>query len=236
MAFDGYAFEDARRCLSFGITCAEEAGDWHLRARLLATTARLDIWVGRPDQGLTETQLALVRADRLTATEQAMLGGLEARALARLGRPQETRAAIGRADDAFARQDAAVDPAWMVFHDAAQQAGDVGAALWDLVAAEAAGQADVAECRARHVTAIDRRPAHLARSRALSQIGLAKLTMAAGDPVEAAALGHAALDAAAALRSRRVADELAELHRLAEPHRAHSEVEDLRERLAAATG
>jgi hypothetical protein len=236
MAFDGYAFEDARRYLRFGIACAEEAGEWHLRARLLATTARLDIWVDRPDQGLTETQLALVRADRLTATEQAMLGGLEARALARLRRPQETLAAVGRADDAFARQDTAHDPPWMAFHDAAQQAGDVAAALWDLVVADAAGAARTNECRARHVTAVERRPAHLARSRALSQIGLAKLTLVTGDPAEAAALGHAALDAADALRSRRVSEEVAELRRLAERHRARRELGDLRERLAAQTG
>jgi hypothetical protein len=232
MAFDGYAFEDARRYLSFGITCAEEADDWHIRARLLATTARLDIWVGRPDAGLTGTQLALVRADRLTATEQAMVHGLAARALARMRRPQDALAAIGRADDAFARQDTAVDPPWMAFHDAAQHAGDTGAALWDLVP-ERPAIAD--ECRARYVTASDDRPLHLARSLALSQIGLAKLTMGTGDPAEAATQGHAALDAADPLRSRRIADQLAELHRLAEPHRGRSDVRDLRERLVAAS-
>jgi hypothetical protein len=231
MAFDGYAFEDARRYLGFGVACAEEADDWHLRARLLATTARLDTWVGQPDNGLTATQLALVRADRLTATEQAMLHGLAARALARMRRPQETLAAVGRADEAFALQDTALDPPWMAFHDAAQHAGDSGAALLALVPTRAAGAAD---CHARYVTAIEARPVHLARSRALSQIGLAKLMMGTGDPAEATRLGHAALDAAATLRSRRIADELAELDQLADKHRARSDVEDLRVRLAAA--
>lgn len=117
MAFDGYAFEDARRALGFGVTCAEEADNWHLRARLLATMARLDTWVGHPDRALTHTQLALVRSDRLTATEQAMLHSLEARALARMHRPQATLGAIGRADDAFADQDVTEDPPWMRYYD-----------------------------------------------------------------------------------------------------------------------
>jgi hypothetical protein len=232
MAFDGYAFDDARRYLGFGIACAEEADEWHVRARLLATTARLEVWVGQPDRGLTATQLALVRADRLTATEQAMLHGLSARALARMRRPQDTLGAIGRADEAFARQDIAEDPPWMAFHDAAQHAGDIGAALLDLVPAWAAGRE---ECHARYVTAIECRRPHLARSLALSRVGLAKLTMATGDPAEAARLGHAALDASDALRSRRVADELAELHRLAERHRARGDVRALRERFATAS-
>ncbi len=155
MAFDGYAFDDARRYLGFGVACAEEADEWHLRARLLATTARLEVWVGQPDKGLTATQLALVRADRLTSTEQAMLHGLSARALARMRRSQESLAAIGRADEAFARQDTAADPPWMAFHDAAQHAGDIGAALLDLVPGREAG---AEECRARYVTG-HRRPA-----------------------------------------------------------------------------
>jgi hypothetical protein len=231
MAFDGYAFDDARRLLGFGVTCAEEADDWHLRARLLATMARLETWVGHPDRGLTHTQLALVRSDRLTATEQAMLYSLEARALARMQRRQDTVAAIGRADDALADQDVDEDPAWMRYYDAAQHAGDIGAALLDLVLA---GAVAPGEARSRHVTAIDGRRPDLVRSRALSQVGLAKLEMASGDPTEAVSIGHAALDTAGPVRSRRVADDLAHLGRLAQRHANQSDVGELCERLAAA--
>jgi hypothetical protein len=230
MAFDGYVFEDARRLLGFGVTCAEEADDWHLRARLLATMARLDTWVGQPDRGLTHTQLALVRSDRLTATERAMLHSLEARALARMHRLQETLVAIGRADDAFDHQDVAEDPTWMRYYDAAQHAGDVGTALLDLALT---GAATPDEARDRHVTAIDGRHPNLVRSRALSQVGFAKLTMATGDPAEAVQIGHAALDTAGPVRSRRVADDLVHLGRLAERHEDRADVADLRERLAA---
>lgn len=230
IAFDGYAFEDARRLLRFGVTCAEDADDWHMRARLLATLARLDTWVGQPDPGLTYTQLALVRSDRLTATERAMLHSLEARALARMQRTRETLIAIGRADDAFEHRDVAEDPPWMQYYDAAQHAGDVASALLDLALI---GETAPAAVRARYATAIDDRPPNLVRSRALSQVGLAKLTMATGDPAEAVAVGHAALDTAGPVRSRRVADDLAHLGRLAERHQHRDDVADLRARLSA---
>jgi hypothetical protein len=231
MAFDSYAFDDARRLLSFGVVCAEEADNWHLRARLLATRVRLDTWVGDPDQGLTHAQVALVRSDRLTATEQAMLHSLEARALARLHRRHETLTAIGRADAAFASQDVTADPPWMRYYDAAQHAGDVGTALLDL-ALEMPN--DEAEARARHVTAIEARRPDLPRSRALSQIGLAKLTMVTGDPAEAVSIGCAALATAGLVRSRRVADELAHLDRLAEPHSDRADVRQFRGQLTQA--
>jgi hypothetical protein len=232
MGFDGYAFEDARRLLGFGVACAEEANDWHLRARLLATRARLDTWVGDPDDGVTHTQLALVRSDRLTATEQAMLYSLEARALARMHRLQDTLAAIGRADEAFSNQDVAEDPEWMGYYDAAQHAGDVGTALLDLALV---GVTSPEEARARHTVAIETRRPDLARSRALSQIGLAKLIVVTGDPAEAVPIGHAALDTASPIRSRRVAEDLADLNRLAAPHGDRADMRELRERLATVT-
>jgi hypothetical protein len=46
-------------------------------------------------------------------------------------------------------------------------------------------------------------------------------------------VGHAALDTAGPVRSRRVADDLAHLGRLAERHEDRADVADLRERLAA---
>ncbi|HET8619741.1 MAG TPA: hypothetical protein VFM27_12325 [Acidimicrobiales bacterium] len=231
MAFDGLAFDDARRLLGFGVACAEEADDWHLRARLLGTSARLETWVGQLDRGLTHAHLALVRSDRLTATERAMLHSLEARALARMQHTQDALAAVGRADDEFAGRDPAEDPPWMVYYDVAQHAGDVGAALLDLTLA---GSGASAVARARYATAIDRRRPELARSLALSRVGLAKVIMVTGDPAEAAQAGHAALDAATSIRSGRLADDLAHLGRLAEPHQDRADVDELRERILAA--
>jgi tetratricopeptide (TPR) repeat protein len=245
MAFDSHAFDDARRLLAFGVACAEEADNWQLRARLLATTARVDTWVGEPDRGLTHTQLALVRSDRLTATEQAMLHSLEARALARMGRAEETNDAIARADAAFAHRQVDEDPTWMAHYDAAQHAGDTGAALADLVLATRAGTETATElpplpdpviddARRRLQDAVDLRRPELVRCRALSEIGLAKLMMATGDLDEAIALAERALATAESMRSRRVADELIRLDRLAERHEDHAGVQALRARLSVA--
>jgi hypothetical protein len=236
MAFDGHAFEDAHRLLSFGVACAEEADDWELRARLLATTARVDTWMGEPDRGLTHTQLALVRSDRLTATAQAMLHSLEARALARLGRTSETHGAIARADDAFARR-VDEDSTWLEHYDAAQHAGDTGTALADLALAgpDPPPAATIADARSRLEQAIDLRRPERARCLVLSQIALAKLMMGTGAPEEAVALAGRTLAAAESIRSRRVADELAALDRLAVRYEDRADVQVLRGRLAMAT-
>ena len=55
------------------------------------------------------------------------------------------------------------------------------------------------------------------RTRAICLTKLANLTMAIGDPLQAATIGHEALDAASAIRSRRAAEELHELARCAAP-------------------
>jgi hypothetical protein len=72
-----------------------------------------------------------------------------------------------------------------------------------------------------------------ARAGVVCRTKLASLTMATGDPLQAATIGHAALDAAATLRSRRVTDELRELARYAAEHQHVEEVAHLRQRIAA---
>ena len=100
-AFDSYAHDDARRLFRFALSCAEEAADWSLRARILSGMARQALWCSDPDAALTFIELALVRADRLTATERARLHTTRARALAKLGRAQDTVTAVGVADEEF---------------------------------------------------------------------------------------------------------------------------------------
>ena len=191
--------------------------------------ARQEIWRGEPDQGLTLAESALVRADRLTATERAMLHTARARALAKLGRRQETLRAVGAADEAFSAAEPADDPPWMAYYDAAQHAGDTGHALFDLSI-----DGHRTEAATRLQAAIDGHTAGYARSRAMSQTKLASLTMAVGDPMEAVTIGLAAVHDAGRLHSRRAAMDLAELRDHATAHAAVPEVGDLRERLTAA--
>jgi hypothetical protein len=229
MAFDACAYDDARQIFKFALACSEEVGSWHLRAKVLSSMARQEIWRGEADLGLTYAELALVRSDRLTATEQAMLHTARARALAKLGRRQDTLRAVGQADEAFAHTEPAGDPPWMAYYDTAQHAGDTGHALFDLTV-----QGHRTEAPARLQTAVDGHTAGYVRSRAMSQTKLASLTMAVGDPDEAARIGLAAVTDAGRLHSRRAAMDLAELRSYAGRHAGVPEVAELRHRLATA--
>lgn len=232
MAFDAFAHAEARKMFTFGLACAEEVGEWHLRAKLLSNMARQAIWCGDPDSGLTYTELALVRSDRLTATERAMLHTARARALGKLGRVQETLSAIGMADEAFASAIPSEDPPWMAYYDHAQHNGDTGHALFDLAVRGEAG--DRAFTRLR--TAVSEHGDGYARSRAISGTKLATLAMVQGDPAEALSIARRAIEDAGQLRSQRAASDLAELRRVALHRGKSSEAIELGERISALTG
>jgi hypothetical protein len=230
MAFDAYAHDDAQRMFRFALGCAEEAGDWHLRAKILSSMARQAIWCGDPDSGLTFSEMALVRADRLTATEQAMLHTARARALGKLHRSQETLMAVGNADEAFGHAEPSNDPPWMAYYDVAQHAGDTGHALWEL----AVQGRFVTDATKRLEQAASGHGDGAARSRAISQTKLASLVMVAGDPVEAAVLGTGALEIATPIKSRRAADDLRMLSGYARAHKHVDQVVELREHIDSA--
>ncbi|WP_280498177.1 helix-turn-helix domain-containing protein [Nocardia asiatica] len=229
MAFDAYAHADARSMFQLAWTCAEEAGNWHLRGKVLSSMARQAVWCGNPDDGLTYIELAMVRSDRLTATERAMLQSARARALAKLRRVEEAAWAVGQADEEFSRASPQDDPPWMSYYDAAQHSGDTGHALFDL----ALQGRFVSEARDRLEAAVTGHTDTYVRSRAISGIKLASLTMATGDPREATAFGMAALVDAGHIRSRRAADDLRELAEFAEQHRTATDVDELRARIDA---
>ncbi|MFD2081427.1 XRE family transcriptional regulator [Actinopolymorpha cephalotaxi] len=231
MAFDAYAFTDAERLFRFALACAEAAGTWHLRAKVLSSMARLAVWRGQAATALGLTDLALVRSDRITPTEQAMLLTARARGLARLGRTRETLRVVGAADDAFARSNPAEDPPWMAYYDAAQHAGDTGHALFDL---EVRGYPT--EAGRRLAAAVAGHTPVYARSRTISRIKLASLLMATDDPREGVAVGTPALEGAGRLRSRRTAEDLRELRRYAGQHANVPDVADLRRRIGTLVG
>jgi hypothetical protein len=224
MAVDDFAHEDAQRIFRFALSCAEEAGDWHLRAQVLCSMAYQESLCGDPDAGLAYTESALVRANRLTATERAMLHNSRARDLAKLGEVQDALSAVGAADEAFSHARPAEDAPWMASYTEARHLGFGGNVLWEL---GMQGQF-VAETRNRLTTAIATRKG---RARTRNQIRLASMIMTTGDPIEATALGTQALDGAATLRSRRATHDLHDLRCLCEPHAHLTEVAELRHRI-----
>lgn len=234
MLFDAYEHDSARHRFMFALQCAEVGGNWHQRAMLLSYMARQAVWCGQPDEGLTYVEMGLVRSDRLTATEQAMMHTVRARALAKLGPPraQEALVAVGTADESFARSESDEDPPWMRFYDDAQHHGDTAHALYD-IAMQTTLTTQAAD---RFAYSVRHHGPEYARSRAISRTKLASLTMAQGDPLDAAAIGRQALDDAGPVRSRRAADDLRELYRLAGPHAGTAEVDALRARIRATVG
>lgn len=228
--FDSFWHDEARDLFDLGTWCAENAGNWHLRAAALNWRARQAIWIGAPDEGLTHAQNGLIRSDRLTPREQAMLHNAGARAWARMGDRQECLAAVGRSDDAFASATDDQDEAWMAYYDAAQHHGDTGHALFD-IALQSGHPAVGAEGRLQ--TAIHGHTSSYVRSRALSGNKLATLMMATGDPAQAVAVGNRALDEVGRLRSKRAIADVQAFRQASDPYRRYPEVIALSERITA---
>lgn len=228
-AFDIGANDEARRCFLFALRCAEQGRDWHLRAFVLTSMARQAAWLGRPGDSLALAEQGLVRADRLTATERAMLWAARARALAETGRDAEAIRAVGEADDHFAHSAPADDPPWTGFYDQPQHCGDTGAALLVL----ALRGRCVEPARSRMIASSTGHLDTRLRSRVLAQLQLASLDMAVGDPLEAVEIGTDALEAAATIRSGRVLEVARNLDRQAGRHEHLPAVSAFRRRLAA---
>ncbi len=207
MAFDACAHSDAADMFDLALKCAEEADAWQLRAKILSSMARHRIWTGKPKDGLRLTQKAFLYSDRLTATERAMLYTTQARAHGKLGHVQAVTTAVGRADDQFSHSRPTEDPTWMNYYDTAQHAGDTGHALFDIAVHGKFGS----EARRRLGTAVADHTADAERSRTISMIKLASLTMSTGDPDEAAEIGSIAIARAAGLKSMRAAEDVHEL-------------------------
>ncbi|NEW40163.1 XRE family transcriptional regulator [Nocardia cyriacigeorgica] len=207
MAFDACAHSDATEMFNLALTCAEEADAWHLRAKVLSSLARQAIWTGKPKDGLRLADKAFLHSDRLTATERAMLHTAQARAHGKIGDVAAVVAAVGRADEQFAHSVPAEDPTWMAYYDAAQHAGDTGHALFDIAIHGKFG----GEARKRLEAAAAGHTPDAERSRTISMIKLASLTMTTGDPNEAAAIGTVAVARATGLKSMRAAEDVHEL-------------------------
>jgi transcriptional regulator with XRE-family HTH domain len=207
MAFDACAHRDATEMFGLALKCAEEADAWQLRAKILSSMARHAIWTGKPKDGLRLATKAFLHSDRLTATERAMLFTTEARAHGKLGDVEAVTTAVGRADEQFSHATPTEDPAWMAYYDSAQHAGDTGHALFDI----AITGKFRSEARERLEAAVAGHTADAERSRTISMIKLASLTMATGDPDEAAKIGAVAVARSSGLKSMRAAEDVHQL-------------------------
>jgi transcriptional regulator with XRE-family HTH domain len=226
MAVDANAHEEARRVYRFALACAEQAKDWNLRAEVLSSMAKQAIWTGQPDEGLTLAGQGLIRPDRLTATGRSLLHTDQARALAKMRRVGEALTAVGAADDHFAHATRADESPYMPYYSEARHSQLTGQALFDL-AILGHNPGKVSD----QLTAAAAGQPQDARAQAICLAKLASLAMIIGDPLQAAAFGHTAVDAARTIRSRRATEELRELAYYAAPHRHIEEVAHLIHRI-----
>jgi hypothetical protein len=228
LAVDVGADEQADRVYRFALACAEQAGDWPLRGEILSCMAKQAVWIGQPDDALTLAEQGLVRPDRLTAAGRSRLHADRGRALAKMRRVNEALIAVGAADDHFAHFALDNEPPFLAYYNDASHAALTAHPFADL----AILGRDPGEATDRLAAAAAGHNAGKTRARTICLTKLASLTMATGDPGQAATIGHEALDAAGAIRSRRVTDDLRELAHYAATHQHLDEVAHLRHRIA----
>lgn len=233
MCFDAGSHAHAERCFRFAVGCATEADDWALRAKALSGLANLAVHHGQPDDALSFSEMALVRADRLTPLVRAVMHTRHARALGLDGghREADCLTAVRQAEDYFARQDGQ-EPDWMTYYDQAHLERDCGRALLHL----AVNGGGYTEAQARLDAAIARFPDEQSRGKTLAIANLAHLTMARDDPAYAVELGNKALASIGMVRSARVLEALRQLRAAGRQHRELSAVRDLNSRIDRVVG
>lgn len=233
MAFDAFHHSYARELFLFALDCSEVANDVHLRTSILSSMSRQAVWCGKPREALARLDEATSYEGQLTATERTTIETVRARAYGKLGPAyaQEALSAVGRADELFAHADPAIDPLWVEYYDSAQHHGDTAHALFDVVM-----HGRRTEAAPRFRFAVRHHLPSYTRSRTISQIKLATLLMASGDPREAASIGQEAVYPAARLRSNRARTDLIELRTRAAMRAAIAEAGELVERIDEAIG
>jgi hypothetical protein len=207
MSYDVGMQPTAQKYLVLALHAAKEAGDRPLGAFVLSSMSRQMIHLERPDDALELIHLAQYGSrDSATATTQAMLYALEARAYASMGQVNKCHRAVRMAEDAFADSRPAEDPAWISFFTKAELHAENAHSYRDLayVAGRSPAYASLALPemeRAVNGFADDR--IHQ-RAYALNLVGLGSVHLLMREPEEAArSTGHA-MSVARRIRSERV--------------------------------
>lgn len=228
MCFDAGLHQHAERCFRFAVGSATEAGDWSLRAKALSGLANLSVHQGHQDDALSFSEMALVRADRLSPVVRAVMHTRHARALgiAQPGRESDCLAALDAAQRQFARR-ASDEPAWMAYYGQAHLDRDTGRALLGL----ALNGGGYREAQQQLTAAVAQFPSGYTRGKVLAMANLATLTMARDDPAHAVTLGNDALAAVGSVRSDRVLDAFRKLRTAGNKYRRMPVANDLNHRV-----
>ncbi|MGH3937622.1 MAG: helix-turn-helix domain-containing protein [Pseudonocardiaceae bacterium] len=231
MCFDAGLHQEAERCFRFAVASATEGGDWAMRCKALSGISNLAVHRGRTDDALSFSEMALVRADRLTPLVRAVVHTRHARALGLSGshRTTDCMTAVHQAEDYFTARNGD-EPDWIVYYSPAHLDRDLGRALLYL----AVNGGEYTSAQHRLSAAIERFPKQPSRGKVLTIANLAHLTMARDDPAHAVTLGHEALDSMGPIRSDRVFEALRHMRTAGQQHRTMPAVRELNQRVDAA--
>jgi hypothetical protein len=170
--------------------------------------ARQQIDLSHPGEAL-ELAAAGAYAIRRTSSPKAsaLLHIAQARAHACLGAERDCGAALGAAQETYARD--GTDPAWCGFFDEGELRGLLGVALRDLAAASPGQVTRIAtEARAWIEQAATSRPGAFLRSKVLDTDGIAVTSILAREPDRAAAAAGEAITLSRQVNSPRAAGRL----------------------------
>lgn len=207
MSYDVGLQPTAQKYLVLALHAAKEAGDRPLGAFVLSSMSRQMIHLDRPDDALELIHLAQYGSrDSATATTQAMLYALEARAYAGLGQVNKCHRAVRMAEDTFTESRPAEDPGWISFFTEAELHAENAHSYRDL--AYVAGRSPTYASLARPemelaVQGFAGDDVHQ-RAYALNLVGMGSVHLLLGEPEQAAHATEQAVSVACRIRSERV--------------------------------
>lgn len=234
MSFDAGRHAAAQKTFVSALHAAAEARDQALGAHILQCMARQMSHLGHVEDALDLVALAQYGARRqMTPATASMLAALESRFQAILGRPVESDAAAGRAQDAFEQVEPGGEAPHMAFFDLAELTATLGIAH-QIAAKHLDGlkrDARVRRSESLVRAALAARPEHRQRSQAFDHLGLARTHLVGGEVEGAAEETTRCLQLLGNVRSRRVGDRLGELHQEAAPFADTRPGQELREQI-----
>lgn len=207
MSYDMGLQPIAQKYLVLALHAAKEAGDRPLGAFILSSMSRQMIHLDRPDDALELIHLAQYGSrDSATATTQAMLHTLEARAYANMGQVNKCHRAVRMAEETFTDSRPDEDPAWIAFFTEAELHAENAHSYRDLayVAGRSPTYASLAQPEmASAVEGFSADPVHQ-RAYALNLVGMGTVHLLLREPEQAAHATDRAISVARRVRSERV--------------------------------
>ncbi|MFF7191309.1 Tat pathway signal protein [Streptomyces sp. NPDC008222] len=216
-------YATAQRYWSYGICAASEAGQPDRGVEIVTPMSHQMIYLGHPADALGLLDVAAKKA-KLPAT-RALVASQTGRVHAALGDEQSAEQHLGAADELVAG-DLGDVPEWVAYFDAAEHAGARAVSARDLTGI---GRPRRASDHFTDALAL-RRPG-FDRVKVMDRIGLAAALFTEGEPEQAAAAAHQALNEAARIDSTLVASRLNTLLDAARPYRTAA-VDEVRTRAA----